>query len=116
MSKLAMVVDDNDLVRIATSKMLKDIGYEVTEAHSGEAALDSLAAKKLPALVVTDYLMGDVSGSDLAWNIHYRFPAMKILVISGYTEEINLPIGVPILMKPFRGHQLASCLSLMLGA
>jgi CheY-like chemotaxis protein len=54
---VALLVDDEALVRMSTADMLTDLGFEVVEADSGEDALRLLRSSTSPDLLVTDHLM-----------------------------------------------------------
>ncbi|MEH3107202.1 MAG: response regulator [Sphingomonas fennica] len=107
----ALVVDDEPLVRATTAAMLQAIGYAAVEADGGAAALDRLAADARFDLVVTDHLMPEMSGLELAQAIGRRWPAMRVLIVSGYTDVETLDHGVPRLAKPFREAELVEAIA-----
>ena len=105
-----LLVDDEDLVRMGAADMLTDLGYNVVEARSGEEALELLRGREADFdLLITDYLMPDMTGSDLAEAVRREQPKLPMLLITGYT---NLAEGVaadlPRLAKPFRQDDLAA--------
>lgn len=106
-----LVVDDEDLVRSATLHMLESIGFEVIEASSAREAIRLLKAGNRFQLVVTDHLMPDVSGAELAAVIAEHWPSTKVLIISGYADLGGMPSGVALLTKPFREIDLANALA-----
>lgn len=106
-----LLVDDEELVRTSTSDMLTDLGYQVIEATSGEAALKLLDAGQKFGLLVTDHLMPGISGTDLARLVRMSRPEINILLISGYAEQEGLNPDIPRLTKPFRKDELAAILS-----
>jgi CheY-like chemotaxis protein len=107
----ALLVDDEELVRLSTADMLIDLGYEVVEATSAEAALRLVHEGLEPDLVVTDHLMPGLSGLDLARNLRARQPDLPVLIVSGYAEIDGLAPGFPRLTKPFRSAELAASLN-----
>jgi CheY-like chemotaxis protein len=107
---LVLLVDDEDLIRAATSQMLADIGYTVIEASSAKAALTHLHDPRL-TLVVTDHLMPGMTGTELARQIRSIPLSMPILIISGYAELDDVAPDLPRLMKPFRESELAAALA-----
>jgi PAS domain S-box-containing protein len=107
----ALLVDDEDLVRMATADMLMDLGYEVIEAASGPEALHLIENGLAPDLVVTDHLMPGMSGADLARQVQSRSPEVPVLIISGYAEAEGLPADLARLTKPFRNAELAAKLA-----
>ena len=107
----ALLVDDEDLVRMSTADMLMDLGYEVVEARSAEEALRLVDEGLAPDLVVTDHLMPGLSGLDLARDLRSRRPELPVLIISGYAEMDGIAPGFPRLTKPFRAAELAESLA-----
>jgi CheY-like chemotaxis protein len=107
----ALLVDDEDLVRMSTADMLMDLGYEVVEAQSAEEALRMVQEGLRPDLVVTDHLMPGMSGVDLARDLRSRRPDLPVLIVSGYAEADGVAPGLPRLTKPFRSAELAACLA-----
>ena len=108
---VALLVDDEELVRASTSYMLADLGYRVIEAASGEEALQLLDAGQPFNLLVTDHLMPGISGTDLARVVRTSRPGTAILLVSGYAEREGLDADIPRLAKPFRKDELAASLS-----
>jgi PAS domain S-box-containing protein len=110
----ALLVDDEDLVRMSTADMLMDLGYDVVEATSAEEALRYIGEGLSPDLVVTDHLMPGLSGLDLARDLRSRQPDLPVLIVSGYAEMDGIAPGFPRLTKPFRSSELAASLAAML--
>ena len=112
----ALLVDDEDLVRMSTADMLMDLGYEVVEARSAEEALRMVGEGLQPDLVVTDHLMPGMSGVDLGRDLRVRWPKVPVLIVSGYAEVEGLAPGFPRLTKPFRSAELAASLTALMPA
>lgn len=108
---VALLVDDEELVRASTSYMLVELGYRVIEAASGEEALRLLDTGQPLDLLVTDHLMPGISGTDLARLVSASRPGTAILLVSGYAEREGLDPDLPRLNKPFRKDELAASLS-----
>ena len=104
---LVLLVDDEELVRLATADMLLDLGYEVVEANSAEQALHHIAEGLICDLIVTDHLMPGMNGVELARHVRAERPAMPILIVSGYAEAEGIAPDLPRLTKPFRTAELA---------
>lgn len=113
---VALLVDDEELVRMSTADMLADLGYEVVEAASAEEALRLIDDGLTPDMVVTDHLMPGMSGGELARNLRSRHPDLPILIVSGYAEAEGIEPGLQRLTKPFRGAELVSSLAMLLPA
>ena len=109
----ALVVDDEELVRLITADMLTDLGYDVIEAASAEEALRVIGNAGRVDLVVTDHLMPGMSGTELAHTIRESRPCLKVLIISGYAEVDDIASDLPRLTKPFRKDELAASLIAM---
>jgi CheY-like chemotaxis protein len=103
----ALLVDDEDLVRMSTADMLADLGFDVLEAGRAEDALHLLQEGAPVDLLVTDHLMPGMSGADLARKAQEMRPGLPVLVVSGYAEAEGLAAGLPRLVKPFRIAELS---------
>ena len=108
---LALLVDDEEIVRSSTADMLAEFGYEVLEANSGEAALAMVNAGARPDLLVSDHLMPGMTGVELAKSLRELVPQLPVLIVSGYAESEGIAAGLPRLSKPFRSAELAASLA-----
>jgi signal transduction histidine kinase/ActR/RegA family two-component response regulator len=105
-----LLVDDEELVRVATAEMLRDLGHSVEESHG---ALDSLARLESGSsfdVVVTDYMMPGMDGHALTQHIHKSFPELPVLLITGYTGPTEDVRDLPLLTKPFSQAEIAAAL------
>jgi PAS domain S-box-containing protein len=107
----ALLVDDEELVRMSTADMLADLGYSVVEAESAEEALQMLQRGLSPDLLVTDHLMPGMNGTDLARAAQSSLPGLRVLIVSGYAEADGVDPDLPRLTKPFRNADLAASLA-----
>jgi CheY-like chemotaxis protein len=107
----ALLVDDEELVRMSTADMLSDLGYKVVEAASAEEALRLLNGGLRADLIVTDHLMPGMNGTDLARSVRLQRPNIQVLLISGYSETEGIAPDLPRLSKPFRNADLAASLA-----
>ena len=104
-----LLVDDEDVVRVATADMLRDIGYRVTEASSASQALAAIRSGLEADLLVTDYLMPAMTGAALIDELRAADIRLPVLLITGYAAAGNdVPADVPRLAKPFRQFDLAA--------
>jgi two-component system cell cycle sensor histidine kinase/response regulator CckA len=108
-----LVVEDEASVRLLVTKVLASFGYTVLEARDGREAL-SLALKLdvPPDLVVTDVVMPRMSGREMVAALRERWPAIRVLFMSGYSEDAVadpavLASNAVFIAKPFRPKQLA---------
>jgi PAS domain S-box-containing protein len=111
-SESILLVEDDEQVRTAASALLRRCGYRVLEAPAAREALRLAEATDAIDLLLSDVVMPELSGVELAEQVSLRYPDLKILCCSGYTEEVVvnhglLPTGIPFLQKPFTGESLA---------
>jgi CheY-like chemotaxis protein len=109
-SETILIVDDDPDVREIMSGVLSDLGYQVTEADSGEAALD-LLRKHPPDLMVLDFGMPGSNGAEVAATVRQTNEGLRILFVSGYsdTSAIERAVGkAALLHKPFRPAEFAA--------
>jgi PAS domain S-box-containing protein len=105
-----LIVDDEPALREITQEILSMAGYEVLLADTGDAALNILANQTVD-LLLSDIIMPQMSGYELAKIVSEKYPAVKIQLASGYSGEQALqqrqvPQHNPILRKPFRSAEL----------
>ncbi|MCD6532843.1 MAG: response regulator [Deltaproteobacteria bacterium] len=106
-----LVVEDEDVLRKVAVEALDLVGYQVLGAASGEEALallDDLPV--LPDLVFTDIIMPGINGLEMVDKIMDRYPKIKILYTSGYTDRDELKRIDPVLLldKPYTMQQLTA--------
>ncbi len=108
-----LVVEDEDQVRAIVAGQLSSLGYTVIEASNGEAALSKLHIGPAFDLLLTDVIMpGPVNGKALASEVASKYPDMRVLFMSGYSDDALSTLGVlnpgvSLLTKPFRKADLA---------
>lgn len=109
-----LLVEDNDAVRQVTNQMLTKLGYAATQASNGAEGLE--IAKTDPSqfpLVLTDVVMPNMSGKQMADELLKIYPKTKVVFMSGYMDEPVLQHGlsessVILIRKPFTLSLLAS--------
>ena len=110
-----LIVDDEDLVRAATSEMLREMGHTVIEASTGSGALERLNANHDIDLLITDYLMPGMRGSELVEDARKLRPELPVLLLTGYANLAKgEAAGLPRLSKPFREADLARSVAALL--
>ena len=108
-----LVAEDQNEVRALAKKTLARYGYTVLEAQSGAEALTLLEQHPGPIhLLLTDVVMPRMSGRQLVERVSPLRPEMKVLFMSGYTDDAIVHHGVlegglPFLQKPFAPAGLA---------
>jgi signal transduction histidine kinase len=106
-----LLVDDEDLVRLGTAEMLRDMGHEVRCAAGGAEALALLASAVPADAVVTDFKMPQMDGAELASRIRQTRPDLPVLLITGYPGVNQQACDLPRLAKPFGMQELADALA-----
>ena len=102
--KNILVVDDNKFLRIAVSKMLSGLGYEVLSADSGENGLSVFLKNKID-VVLTDYEMPEMDGVAFACSIKKKSPRTPVVIMTGAGKEAvfsrNSTAVDEVISKPF---------------
>jgi PAS domain S-box-containing protein len=110
-----LLVDDHEAVRETTAEMLRDLGHGVQTASDGPAMLERLAAA--PAaydLIVSDYAMPLMSGTDMLKQAREIRPDIPGIIISGYAASETVaaaPSDVTVLRKPFTLEQMGGAIA-----
>ena len=113
-SETILLVEDQAAIREVISAYLMRLGYNVLTAPDGEAALSIAATQqKSIDLVVTDLLMPNMGGLELATRMKHLHPETRVLFMSGYPDEAirsqeGLTEDVEIMQKPFSMKSLAA--------
>ena len=115
-----LLAEDDGIMRRLTRKLLEQHGYKVIEAEDGKAAIDAVAAGKVPIdLTLTDVVMKGMTGPELVLHLIDSYPNMKAVYMSGYTGELvahqGLDEGIRLLEKPFTRPALLKILDEVLG-
>jgi PAS domain S-box-containing protein len=104
-SRTILLVDDDPAVRSVTLQMLQSLGYAVRQAGSGLQAMEMLGPDI--DLVLTDFAMPGMTGSELATLVHHTYPDMPILFLTGYADIDVLGLeGSSVVQKPFSESDL----------
>ncbi|MDO9384629.1 MAG: ATP-binding protein [Hyphomicrobiaceae bacterium] len=104
-----LVVDDDALIAASTVDMLEDLGHEVIDANCGADALAILSGGQRFDLMVTDYSMPKMTGTQLAAAAREIKPNLPILLATGYADlPAGSEINLPRLGKPYQQDQLAA--------
>jgi PAS domain S-box-containing protein len=110
-----LLVDDHAEVRSTTAAVLEDIGHDVVEATHGAEALKRMKGGDCGYdVIISDYAMPHLSGTDFLRGARELCPGVPALIITGYAEADTIsdrPDDVEILLKPFTANVLESTLS-----
>ena len=107
-----LLVEDEDAVRMFSTRALTNKGYQVLEAASGEAALEIIEAQgDALNLIVSDVIMPEMDGPTLIARVREKYPDLPVIFVSGYTEDRfkeQFGPNTHFLPKPFTLQQLAT--------
>ncbi len=111
--EIVLLVEDEDRVRLVSADALRELGYTVIHAGSGDEALALLRIHPDVTLLLTDVMMPGMNGRELAERVQAERPAMKVLFATGYTRNAIvhngvLDPGVNLISKPFTLEQIAT--------
>ena len=110
-NETVLLVEDEKMVRELAERILTEFGYKVLVAENGEVAKQIFEQQKEKIqIVVTDIIMPGISGRDLAAHIKKENPDIKLLYISGYSDEAilhhnKIDNGSEFLQKPFTAQK-----------
>jgi PAS domain S-box-containing protein len=97
-----LVVEDNDELRSVTLSLLHELGYGTLEAPSAEIALAKIKNNKAIDLVFSDIVLaGPLDGIDLAQAVASAYPAIPVLLTTGYARRMDPDLVWPVLRKPY---------------
>jgi CheY-like chemotaxis protein len=115
-----LLVDDHPEVRSTTAAMLEDLGHSVVQAANGKEALKALQDGDCDwDLMISDYAMPHLSGTEFLREARQMCPNVPALIITGYAEADAIsdrPEGVEILLKPFTASMLETRVARISGA
>ena len=103
-----LLVEDQPAVRELTRRILEARGYQVLHTGNPQAALDLLGDTHVD-LLLTDVVMPELSGPDLAKRVRLQHPSVRVMFMSGYAghSALNDNQGVRLILKPFTPESLA---------
>ena len=112
-NETVLLVEDEPAVRLLTANVLRTLGYDVIEAADGEEAVSTAQNLTRPIdLMITDVVMPHLGGREAVERIRESRPELRVLFVSGYTDDAIVRHGVlqaemPFLHKPFTPPMLA---------
>jgi signal transduction histidine kinase/CheY-like chemotaxis protein len=110
-----LLVDDDPVVRMVTSRMMERLGFTVHEAVDGQNAVEVLPEVPEPTLAVVDMTMPGMNGLETVAALRERVPDLPALVVSGYSEDEVPPVENGLfLQKPYTLKQLTRALDQIL--
>ncbi len=115
-----LVVEDDPAVRTSLEEILAVMGYGVVAVGSREAAF-AIPAEESFELLLSDYILPDGSGTDIARELRRRWPGIGVIVMSGYAQDDTVGREIArgnlyFLQKPFTAKTLAKAVRTVLGS
>src|SRR5688572_12215087 len=113
-----LVVEDEMLLRMRAIDIVEDAGFRSVEANNADQALAILESRSDIALLFTDIQMpGSIDGLKLAHAVHNRWPAIKIILVSGQVKpsDADKPIDSRFFGKPLEVKRMVAELQEMVG-
>lgn len=115
-----LLVEDNDMIREMTKELLQTAGFTVYGAELPSKAI--LIAREHPEinLMVSDVVMPEMNGQELHERLQFYLPALPVIFMSGYTNNVILHDGIPIegynfIHKPFTAQQMLEAIQSVMG-
>jgi len=111
-AKTILVVEDDDAVRVPAAEFLKMEGFKVLQAKTGLEAIHVALRNRSPIdLLITDIVMPEMNGREVAGKLHEMQPSLKVLYMSGDADKTAVCAGTEgsqdaVLQKPFRLNKL----------
>jgi CheY-like chemotaxis protein len=114
-----LVVDDEELVRKFVERVMREAGYETATASDGPEALEVAAKLETFDILVTDVMMPQMTGDELARRLRQSTPEIKVLYLTGFSdrlfkEKVTLWADEAFLDKPCSVKGLLEAVSLLL--
>jgi two-component system, cell cycle sensor histidine kinase and response regulator CckA len=114
-----LVVDDEELVRKFVERVMREAGYQTATAADGPEALEVAARLETFDILVTDVMMPQMTGDELARRIRASTPGIKVLYLTGFSdrlfkEKVTLWADEAFLDKPCSVKGLQEAVSLLL--
>ena len=112
MSRRALLVEDEELIRALVAEVLADAGWDVTEAGSGDAAVALLRQESFDLLVTDVHMPGQADGYEVARQARAQSAGLPVIVTTGRPEPGRPALGgaTAVVLKPFRIDAMLSAI------
>lgn len=120
MTKRILLVEDDPALLLVIGKSLTGHGYDVDTAENGVAALGRLSSEAPFDLLLSDIVMPEMDGLELTLMATAQFPALKVILMSGYASEWRRTVNLEnvihaVISKPFGLEELNQKVAEVLG-
>jgi CheY-like chemotaxis protein len=105
-----LVVEDEWLVRELVVEELREAGFEVVDAATGDEAVTRFAEHRADVLLTDIRLPGALDGWEIAERCREAKPALPVIYMTGYCEQARMVPGAVLLRKPFRIAQIVAAI------
>jgi two-component system cell cycle sensor histidine kinase/response regulator CckA len=114
-----LIVDDDEMVRKFVERVMREAGYQTATASDGPEALEIAAKLETFDVLLTDVMMPEMTGDELARRVRLATPAIKVLYLTGFSdrlfkEKVTLWADEAYLDKPCSVKGLLQAVSLLL--
>ena len=109
-----LVVDDDPMVAECTVAMIEDLGHAAGDVTTAAGALEIVHSELPIDIVITDYAMPEMNGSQLAAEIRRIRPHVPVVIATGYAGAHDGALGLPRLDKPYTPQNLADLIETLL--
>jgi CheY-like chemotaxis protein len=114
-ARTILLVEDELLIRTIMADVLRDAGYEATEAANGEDGLEILSDREFDLLITDVRMPGSVDGLQLAANWRKRFPNRPVLLSSAHVGAEQATLCDGLVRKPFSDAELIQAVERVVG-
>ena len=108
--RTVLLVDDQPALRAVTARILSGAGYAVLTAANGPEALALAESGERIDVLITDVVMPEMLGQQLAEQLRESRPALRVIFVSGFArpalEHAGRPLDGPLVQKPFSADEL----------
>jgi two-component system, chemotaxis family, chemotaxis protein CheY len=116
----ALILDDSRAMRMILSRILREVGFEVTEAADGREGLEMLAKGPLPDLALVDWNMPEMDGLSFVKEVRQndRYAGMTLMMVTTESEQSQIVRALAAgaheyVIKPFTSEAIIDKLSLL---
>jgi DNA-binding NtrC family response regulator len=112
MKKLVLLIDDEEIIRITSGEIMTELGFDVITASNGNEGLETFKKRSNDiSLVILDLTLPDRPGLDIFHEILNIDPDVKVMLTSGFTQDLLDRDNVVFIQKPYTISDLSKKLN-----